>query len=274
MIKFVPSTIKTEEEKKKYRFGCRIENYIDFETKKKMWMICDISKIYERSYNRRFTAFEIFLKNGNNYFFNVFERKTLKLIFQTLKKMTKSIEILTDLKKTFKEKGYTEKWLKGELSNFDYLMQINTFSGRSYNDLQQYFVFPWILKNYETHKLDLNDLNNFRDLRLPIGALNPERLKEYKERYKAMKENYKDDLNIKPFMYGSHYSGNTSVLSFLIRIEPVTSLCIKMQNGKFDEADRIFGSIGETWETVNTHLADVKELVPEFFYCPQIFRNL
>lgn len=38
------------------------------------------------------------------------------------------------------------------------------FLGRTYNDLNQYFIFPWILKNYESAELDLKDPNNYRDL--------------------------------------------------------------------------------------------------------------
>ena len=30
-----------------------------------------------------------------------------------------------------------EKWLEGKMSNFDYLMALNTLAGRSYNDLCQ-----------------------------------------------------------------------------------------------------------------------------------------
>lgn len=37
---------------------------------------------------------------------------------------------------------------------------------------------PWILKNYTGDTLDLNDEDNYRDLSLPIGALNPTRLKK------------------------------------------------------------------------------------------------
>lgn len=36
-------------------------------------------------------------------------------------------------------------WLQGRLSNFDYLMAINTAAGRTYNDLTQYPIFPWII---------------------------------------------------------------------------------------------------------------------------------
>lgn len=38
----------------------------------------------------------------------------------------------------------------GEISNFQYLMHLNTLAGRSYNDLMQYPVFPWVLADYES----------------------------------------------------------------------------------------------------------------------------
>ncbi len=36
----------------------------------------------------------------------------------------------------------------GEMTNFQYLMHLNTLAGRSYNDLMQYPVFPWVLADY------------------------------------------------------------------------------------------------------------------------------
>lgn len=35
-----------------------------------------------------------------------------------------------------------------EITTFDYLMELNTLSGRAYSDLTQYPVFPWTLKNF------------------------------------------------------------------------------------------------------------------------------
>lgn len=34
----------------------------------------------------------------------------------------------------------TQKWVNREISNFDYLMQLNTIAGRTYNNLAQYPV--------------------------------------------------------------------------------------------------------------------------------------
>ena len=46
-------------------------------------------------------------------------------------------------------------------------LTLKTFSfliGRTYNDLNQYPVFPWVLTNYESEELDLTLPGNFRDL--------------------------------------------------------------------------------------------------------------
>lgn len=39
----------------------------------------------------------------------------------------------------------TKMWQHGEISNFEYLMHLNAAAGRSFQDLTQYPVFPWVL---------------------------------------------------------------------------------------------------------------------------------
>ncbi len=46
----------------------------------------------------------------------------------------------TPIHRLVADHGVQEAWLSGEMSNFDYLMALNTLSGRSYNDLSQYPV--------------------------------------------------------------------------------------------------------------------------------------
>ena len=41
-----------------------------------------------------------------------------------------------------------EEWQNNNISTLEYLMWLNIFSGRSFNDLTQYPVFPWIITNY------------------------------------------------------------------------------------------------------------------------------
>ena len=39
----------------------------------------------------------------------------------------------------------------------------------------------------------------------------------------------------------------------------------RLQNGRFDMADRLFSSMAGAWDSVTSTAPDVKELIPEFF---------
>jgi hypothetical protein len=121
-------------------------------------------------------------------------------------------------------------------------------------------VFPWILKDYESSKLDLSNPSIYRDLSLPMGAQTPDRLQQILERYESF-----DDPGIPKFHYGSHYSSAGIVLFYLIRMEPFTSLNIELQGGRFDCPDRLFHGIDDAWKGALLSMSDVKELIPEFF---------
>uniref|UniRef100_A0A8C9L7Z7 Neurobeachin like 1 n=1 Tax=Pavo cristatus TaxID=9049 RepID=A0A8C9L7Z7_PAVCR len=162
------------------------------------------------------------------------------------------------------------KWVNREISNFDYLIQLNTMAGRTYNDLAQYPVFPWILRDYTSEELDLNNPAVFRDLSKPIGVVNEKNAKAVKEKY----DNFEDPLGvIDKFHYGTHYSNAAGVMHYLIRVEPFTTLHIQLQSGRFDCADRQFHSIPATWQALMDNPNDVKELIPEFFYFPEFLEN-
>ena len=71
-------------------------------------------------------------------------------------------------------KLHTNLWVDGLISNYDYIMYLNEMSGRSFNDISQYPIFPWVLSNYSSNlnnKLDLNKHQNYRDLTKPMGLL-------------------------------------------------------------------------------------------------------
>ena len=51
----------------------------------------------------------------------------------------------------------TLKWQNQEIDNYKYLMYLNTMADRSVNDLTQYPVFPWVVQDYKSQTLDLND---------------------------------------------------------------------------------------------------------------------
>ena len=78
------------------------------------------------------------------------------------------------------ETSVTQRWVRGEISNFQYLMSLNTLAGRSYNDLMQYPVFPWVLADYDSEELDFSNHKTFRDLSKPMGAQTEARLDQVK----------------------------------------------------------------------------------------------
>lgn len=53
-------------------------------------------------------------------------------------------------------------WRSGEMTNFEFLTQLNKAAGRSFNDLMQYPVFPFVLSDYTSVILDLNKTDSFR----------------------------------------------------------------------------------------------------------------
>ena len=85
------------------------------------------------------------------------------------------------------------------------------FSGRTYNDLSQYPVFPWVILDYTSSKLDLNNSKTFRDLSKPIGIQNAKHVDEVKAKY----ENFEDPSGtVAKFHYGTHYSNSVSNFIF------------------------------------------------------------
>ena len=162
-------------------------------------------------------------------------------------------------------------WVEGRISNFDYLLHLNLLSGRSFNDICQYPVFPWVLSDYTSEEVpDLTNKNSFRDLSKPVGALNPSRLEEFIERFNS----FADPL-IPAFMYGSHYSTSAGVvLHFLVRLHPFAGLHRQLQSGHFDVADRLFSSVPRTWSMcTGQSAAEVKEITPEWYCNPSFLRN-
>jgi hypothetical protein len=167
----------------------------------------------------------------------------------------------------------TKKWMKGEISNFHYLMLVNTLAGRTFNDLTQYPVFPWVLADYTSEELDLTDPRTFRDFSRPMGCQTSSRESEFRERYQSFAE--MGDHNAPPFHYGTHYSSAMIVTSYLIRLQPFVQSYLLLQGGSFDHADRLFYSIERAWLSASRdNMTDVRELTPEFFYLPEFLTNL
>ena len=248
----------------------------------------DIREVHNRRYLLQEIAMEIFSNDGRNFLL-VFSRKCRQKIYDRLIALTpdfnapgsqsiagqsRSIQIEQNnglINALMGEKSVVQRWQRGQITNFQYLMYLNTLAGRSYNDLMQYPVFPWILSDYDSHELDLHSACVYRDLSKPMGAQTADRLAQFEKRFAEWED---PSGETPPYHYGTHYSSAMIVASYLVRMEPFTQLFLKLQGGHFDLADRMFHSVKDAWLSASkNNMADVKELVPEFFYLPEFLIN-
>ena len=231
--------------------------------------------------------FNLFDKNAVNKFFEeikkiikdkntIVKNPTINIDEQPTKSSSKTIKILSDISlnmpiykkelnmklieepiQEFKKSQLKEKFKKGELSIFDYLLLINKYSSRTYNDYNQYLVFPVLSLDIENNKK--------RDLSKPL-CLN-------KENNKASLEKYISNLSLFNYNFSQHYSAGAHILFYLVRLIPFTYQHISFQSEKFDSPSRIFSSIKRVYQFFQL-TEDNREFIPEFFYSYEFMMNL
>ncbi|OHT11447.1 Beige/BEACH domain containing protein [Tritrichomonas foetus] len=147
-------------------------------------------------------------------------------------------------------------WLNNAISNYEYLLLLNAFSGRSFADLSQYPVVPWIA----------NPSNlNLRDLNLPMGQLGENRAKHFDQTY---------ELSDPKYYYGFHYSLPGAVFWLLMRTPPFTFFQWDL-NGGWDDSQRLFVSMNDAYiSAAVTNPSDLKELIPALYQTPEALTNI
>ncbi|KAK8888073.1 hypothetical protein M9Y10_039133 [Tritrichomonas musculus] len=230
----------------------------------------EVTHFLFRSFLHHERSFEIILKNGKSYLIDLLQAASLDLlkIVSKLSAFEHALVQTVHFKEFVQSINIQAKWCNGYISNFEYLMQLNFFGGRTFNELALYPVFPWIFSNYSSSTIDLTIHSNFRDFSKPMGAMTEKRLNE-------LLKHVKDFMAIRTagFLYSSCYISPLTVILLLIRMEPFTTLHIQLQSGKFDHAARVFASIPSAYRMATTHNNDYRELIPEFFYTSSFLEN-
>ena len=188
-------------------------------------LFSEIDFIFIRKYCFRDNALEIYTKNHRSYYFkfedydkrNKFLENLINRANRSKKVNLKPIKGIDENNKAiiigyYREddeikpfsniNNILELWKANKISTFEYLMWVNIYGNRSYQDIGQYPIFPWLLSNHENKKFDslISDSNNFRDLNMPVGliVINEKgkiRKNGYIEAYKIMiMDLFDDDL--------------------------------------------------------------------------------
>ena len=245
------------EDRKSYLFRLNDNKIQYFIENVKLYMKSDIEEIII-SYNR-FDE-KIGFVNKSNKFLNA------------------NINFMPNEKKFMSLKRIYEKWSKWEISTLKLLMLLNIYANRSYNDINQYPVFPWIITDYDSNILpNLDQKNLIRPMEKPMGMMDfTEESKERKENYEMhWLENEKDsEMEDNYDRYGSHYSTSLYLTYYLVRVFPFSYIRIELQGKKFDDPNRLFNSLPNSFYNATTQKSDLRELIPEFFCFPEMFLNI
>jgi hypothetical protein len=227
----------------------------------------DMARVLRRRRFHHGTAIEIFMTSGRAYFVNCPEYRSADVI----RAMNLPDGVFVQRQEflgVMQGLPFTQQWVSGQISNFEYIMLVNTFAGRSFNDVSQYPFVPWVLSDYTSQTIDLSSRAVYRNLARPIGAVGEERFAELKRRMADMMK-----LKARGYLYSSFAICPLAVYLWLLRIEPFTAMHILMQSGRFDHPSRLFSSIPETWRLVSTQLSDYRELPPEFYFQGEFAHN-
>jgi hypothetical protein len=102
--------------------------------RERKWPLATLMEVYPRRYLLRKSAIEFFFLDRTNYMFNFNHVKDRGNIFSKIMQVKPPNLIYADMRnpvEVLRKSGLTEKWRRHEISNFEYLMHLNTISGWS-----------------------------------------------------------------------------------------------------------------------------------------------
>ena len=264
----------------------------------------DIKQIFKKRYYYLEDSLELFTYTNKSYYIKFDTNKDREDFYKYI--------IYSNDISLLKEDVFsiTKKWEHWDISTLTFLSFLNNFGSRSFKDLTQYPVFPWIIKDYESKKLNIFNETNIRELQKPIGALgNKQRISCFMQNYNESKElelskdenkknNSKEEKKMnninnneneenkietdskiieiqeKRYFYSSHYSNPFYVVHYMYKLFPYSCCAIELQGDGFDKRERQFISIIDSWKNCMNENTDVRELIPEFYFLPEMFINL
>ena len=292
----------------KYCFSVMNKDNLTNKKKKFILFYDDIKLIIKRRILLMYQALEIFCLNGKSYFLNLFEKTKCDNIYKILHEIRGNLEnkdkfeIIDDI--TEKIKIINNDVKSRAINNYLYLSKINFYSSRTYNDIGQYPIFPWIILDYKKtqnfleKELDTNQKNKDKNLDPEDEGQTPENKEEtnqtlYNEygirvfnyplsmqteekRERAM-EKFRNEIEDEDSGFvnhhGAHYSNSSYVYFFLLRNYPFSQCMIKLQNYTKENPNRLFISYMDTLKAFKS-LPENREIIPDLFCHFDYYSNL
>ena len=253
----------------KYFFSIKDNDNKTNKKKSIIIFIKDIKEILRRRNLLMKQAIEIFANNGKSFFFNFFKTENCEKvlhIFEDRKKELKKekLFLLSNDNNAKYLSNILSQFKKGEISNYEYLLNLNKFSSRTYNDLTQYPIFPWlVLQIDDLYKItsvdsDIIEKENIRDMNYPVS------MQEESKRIEEIIKYNEEDETIYRCHCGTHYSTSSYIFYYLMRTNPFGQNLIKLQNYKQENPNRMFLSFKETQKVLKSS-TDNREMIPDLF---------
>lgn len=120
----------------------------------------------------RGTAVELFFHSGVSLFF-AFDSPSIRSEFHSVIRSLSLPRLSPFLGETasirWSHDNSESLWLRGEMSNLEYLLHLNRLAGRSFNDLSQYPIMPWVIQDYTSPTINLANPAIYRRFDRPMG---------------------------------------------------------------------------------------------------------
>ncbi|CAL6026512.1 Beige/BEACH_domain-containing protein [Hexamita inflata] len=154
----------------------------------------------------------------------------------------------------------------GSLTNQQFVLFLNSLSGRSPLDLAMFPIFP-ITKNRNLSK-PIYTQTEARYLYNKVKFEQTLQMIEKEDKFGTALFQFNNDI----FWSGTYPSNSAQVAHFLFRLQPYASVIVDLQNGKFDCPDRMFCAYDWLYSNVFEH--GCREHVQNLLYSMKILMNL
>lgn len=214
----------------------------------------EIRSILTRNRIQKPTAIEFFTTDGRSYLLDFAPLEANEII-----KKCKSVRMKnliecedSDFASFISQSNLVQNWQQRRITNFEFLMKLNMYIGRSFKDPDNYPIFPFV------DEIDQQQ----RDFSLPMPLQDSKRVFHFFQ-----------IVEMNNYLFGTAPSNAMLLSYYFLRLEPYTALHKSIHDGHFDAFERMFRSYS-TFQSSLVSEDEWKECTPEFYTFPEIFMDL